>query len=305
MKRNFSRTLVAILFLFPGIFELPVQAQQSPAESFTFAFLTDIHLQPERQAREGFRQAIAHVNHQKPDFSLTGGDLIMDALGVSYERADSLYRIYQDEIRLFQHPVYHTMGNHEIYGIYKESQAKPLHPEFGEKMFENRLGSSYYSFIHKGWKFMVLNSVEATPDQGYIGWIDSVQMNWIRGELKSTPTTMPIVLSTHIPMLSVYNQIYYASTKANDSSLVVANGKDVLDLFGKHNLKLVLQGHLHTIEHINVNGTHFLTGGAVSGAWWTGPNKGFEEGYILIRAQDGDIDWEYMDYGWTPPQKKP
>ena len=53
-------------------------------ESFTFAFLTDIHLQPERNATEGFRAAIAEVNVLKPDFVITGGDLVMDVLGVSY-----------------------------------------------------------------------------------------------------------------------------------------------------------------------------------------------------------------------------
>ena len=64
-------------------------------DNFTFVFMTDIHLQPERNAIEGFNQAIDSVNKLNPDFVITGGDLIMDALGQSFERSDSLYNFYK------------------------------------------------------------------------------------------------------------------------------------------------------------------------------------------------------------------
>ncbi|MFO7670024.1 MAG: hypothetical protein R6W31_10235, partial [Bacteroidales bacterium] len=47
-------------------------------EGFTFAFLTDIHLQPELNAVAGFQKAIDTINQIRPDFVLTGGDLVMD-----------------------------------------------------------------------------------------------------------------------------------------------------------------------------------------------------------------------------------
>ena len=82
------------------------------AKSFRFVFMTDIHLQPERRASEGFASAIEKVNALDPDFVITGGDLIMDALGQSFGRADSLYNLYQTMLPLFKMPVYNTMGNH-------------------------------------------------------------------------------------------------------------------------------------------------------------------------------------------------
>jgi predicted phosphodiesterase len=85
---------------------------------------------------------------------------------------------------------------------------------------------------------------------------------------------------------------------ANDSSTVIYNGKDVLDLFRNHNLKLVLQGHLHTVEDINIDGIHFITGGAVSAGWWNGPNREFQEGYVLVTTGKNDFTWRYVDYGW-------
>ena len=72
--------------------------------SFTFAFLTDIHVEPERHAEEGFLQAIDSVNKLSPDFVITGGDLIMDALGQSYGRVDSLYNIYTTMVKGFHMP---------------------------------------------------------------------------------------------------------------------------------------------------------------------------------------------------------
>ena len=189
------------------------------------------------------------------------------------------------------------MGNHEIYGVYRK-EVNDLHPEYGEKMFEKRLGESYYSFHHKGWKFMIINSVETPVKYSYIGMVDSIQINWIKEELMNTDSTTPIVLSTHIPFISTFVQKHGGSTQPNDSSLVVSNSKDVLDLFNGYNLKLVLQGHLHIVECIYIDNIYFITGGAVSGRWWRGPNYGNEEGFMKITVNNEQINWEYIDYGW-------
>ena len=275
--------------------------QRSDVEQsvFKFVFCTDIHVQPERNAVQGFAEAIDTINKLQPSFVITGGDLIMDALGQSYGRADSLYKLYQEVSKNFNTPVYNTMGNHEIYGIYSKSGADTSNPEYGEKMFEKRIGKSYYSFNYGGWKFMILNSIEDTKMDRYIGLIDDEQIEWIKEELLKTYPSTPIIISTHIPFITAFNQMYTGSTVANDSSLVVVNEKEVLDLFRGYNLKLVLQGHLHTVEDIFIDGIHFITGGAVSGAWWTGPNMGFEEGFMLITVKGDDFDWKYVDSGWA------
>ena len=224
----------------------------------------------------------------------------MDALGQTYERADSLYNLYSEVTKKFKMPVFNTMGNHEIYGIYTKSGADPANPEYGEKMFENRIGKSYYAFDYDGWKFMILNSIEDTKKSKYIGLIDDKQIEWIKEELGATDPKTPIVISTHIPFITAFVQKYNGSTLATDSSLVVVNSKEVIDLFKGYNLKLVLQGHLHTVEDIFIDGIHFVTGGAISAAWWTGPNMGFEEGFMFITVKGEDFEWKYVDYGWQP-----
>jgi 3',5'-cyclic-AMP phosphodiesterase len=268
-------------------------------EGYSFAFITDIHLQPERNAPQGFSLAIDTLNALNPDFVITGGDLIMDALGQSYERSDSLYNLYQESAGKLKMPVYNTIGNHEIYGIYHKSNADRQHPEFGEKMFEKRLGRSYYSFNHKGWHFMILNSIEeAEEGDAYEGRVDSVQMDWIREDLRNVDPETPIIISTHIPMATSFYEVFENPLYDVRRSDVVVNTPEVLQLFENHNLKLVLQGHLHILEEIKLRGITFVTAGAVSGRWWRGAHYGVEEGFVMVNLSGDDFDWEYVDYGW-------
>ncbi len=298
MKKQTLLFVKIFVIVFAITLSLTGCKQQSKYDSFTFAFLTDIHLQPESNAVQGFLKAIDTINDLRPEFVITGGDQIMDAMGQRYGRADSLYDLYQETVKELKMPVYNTIGNHELYGIYSRSGADKDHPDYGEKMFENRIGKSYYSFDHKGWKFMILNSIEDTGQESYIGMIDQSQIDWIKAELQKTDPETPIVISTHIPFITAFTQKYAGTTVPNPPSRVVINGKDIIDLFNGYNLKLVLQGHLHTIEDIFIDGIHFITAGAVSAGWWRGPNRGFEEGFVLVEVKGDEFDWKYVDYNW-------
>jgi len=299
IRRSFFFFLFAIGIFLPFSCNVGMETEVTdPDDSFTFAFLTDIHVQPERNAIAGFRSALDKVNELGPDFVITGGDMIMDALGVSYERSDSLYDIYTGMIGRLNMPVYNTIGNHEIYGWYERSGADPDHPEFGKKMFEKRIGKRYQAMEYKGWKFFILDSVEDNGEGGYKGGVDKEQLRWIEEELSETDTNQPLAISAHIPLMTVGAQVFESATEPNSPGIVVTNSKEVLKLFEDHNLKLVLQGHLHYLEDIYVFRTHFITAGAVSGRWWRGPNLETEEGFLMVEVNGGDFEWEYVDYGW-------
>jgi len=288
-----------VLILFYTGCEAPTsRARLNPSSDFTFVFLTDIHLQPERDALRGFSQLIDSVNALKPDFVITGGDLIYDVLGVGFERADSLYKMYDSLMARFDMPVYNAMGNHEAFGIYEKSGVDASHPEFGKKMFENRIGPRYQAFDHKGWKFFILDSFEATEEKKYRGHIDEEQMEWLKNQLDTIPQDKPIAIVSHIPFVTVGTQLLKGSLAANEPNIVVTNSKDVLSLFEGHNLQIVLQGHLHVQEYIEFNGLKFLTGGAVSGRWWRGANNGMPESYVKLQVSSSQISHEFKTFGW-------
>ena len=116
--------------------------------SFSFAFLTDIHLKPETV--DAFRMVIDTVNNMDIDFVLTGGDMVYDVLRGNQSKADSLFALYKTESSKFNVPVHNCIGNHELFAIYKESPEDSLHPDYKYGMYERHLGKTYYSFDHKG-----------------------------------------------------------------------------------------------------------------------------------------------------------
>ena len=274
-------------------------------EGFTFAFLTDIHLQPERQAVEGFLKAIDTLNQIGPDFVLTGGDLVMDVLDQRYGRADSLFKLYRDISGKLEMPVYNAVGNHEVYGWHRQEKGLEDHPEYGKGMYEERIGERYYSFDHKGWHFMVLDGIYRGAEGRYVGRIDEDQLQWIRDDLEKTDRETPIVIAVHIPFITSMTQLQKGSQVANSSGLTIANSKEVLDLFMPYKLRLVLQGHLHYYESISVyDRVHFVTAGAVSARWWnTRKEDPLQEGFLLVHTKGDQANWEYVDYHWTSPSE--
>lgn len=298
MRKLFITLSVVVCSL---TFGFQASSQNNTDEEFEFVFLTDIHLEPGRQAVEGFTKATQKVNEIGPDFVLTGGDLIMDALGQTKERADSLYQLYVNLQKKFRMPVYNTPGNHEHFGFYKRTEISQDHPDYGDRIFRKYLGKPYYSFNHKSWHFIVLNSVTETEERNYRGGISQEQIDWLTKDLKAIDSETPIVVSVHIPLISAHTQIKEGALVANSLGQVINNSKEVLELFADKNLKLVLQGHLHCLEDLYLGGkTHFITGGAVSARWWEGPLDGLEEGFLRIRVKNGEITSEYIDYEWDP-----
>lgn len=281
------RKIITILFFCVFVFSNQVDAKKFPPnKSFSFVFMTDIHLQPEKNATEGFLKAIEKVNELNPDFVITGGDLIMDALGQTYSRSDSLYKLYEEMSAHFKMPVYNTIGNHDIFGLYEKSGVDSTHQEYGKKMFENRLAERFSSFEHKGWHFISLDGIGYTNDRQYYGYIDSLQVRWLEKELAAIGKEKPVVISTHIPLLSIRG------------SSLITNAPKIRKILEDYNVKSVLQGHLHILEDIFYNNIHYITGGAVCANWWKGTKPGMEEGFIHVTVNKGDFKWEYIDYGW-------
>ncbi len=297
------------IFFLIGILILSFQAisknnKTKKQEKFSFVFMTDIHVEPELHATEGLLQAIDTINYLAPDFVLTGGDNIMDALGQTYGRSDSLYNLFEETVKNLKMPIYSTMGNHEVFGLYEKSGINPDHEEYGKKMYENRLSKRYYSFDHKNWHFVVLDGIGFTGDRHYYGFVDSVQIEWLKQDLAIAGKNKPVVVSTHIPLLSVGNQIMKGPTEGFMPGSVITNAHEIIQILEQYNVKLVLQGHLHFLEDINYNGIHYITGGAVSSNWWKGTRYGMEEGFVKVDVSGEDFEWEYIDFGWDVQPEK-
>ncbi|MFS4418041.1 metallophosphoesterase family protein [Maribacter sp. 2307ULW6-5] len=276
------------------------KVKELPTDSFQFAFLTDIHIKPEMNAPKGFQMAIDTVNKLSPDFVLTGGDLVYDAMRGNHSKCESLFTLYKSLAKGFQMPVYNCIGNHDLFGIYEESPETENHPDHKYGMWERHFGKTYYSFDHKGWHFITLNSLDVTEKKRYEAVFHQQQMQWLKEDLRKLERTTPIVVTTHIPMICTYSQL-----NGGDNTRTVKNAPEAFKLFEDHNLKLILQGHIHWKEYGQVNDRfHFLTGGSIAGNGWKGRRHNTKEGFVMVKVTGTEFSWEYIDHGWEDERLK-
>jgi len=288
-------------FIFIALFFTISGERSNKDDSFSFVFMTDVHIRPEKNAVEGFSKAIKEINRIEPDFVISGGDQIDDALEQNFERAKLLFDLYSESVKNFKMPIYNILGNHDIFGIYEKSGIKKSHPLFGKKMFVSRLNKKTYSFDHKGWHFIILDSIDFKEDNSYIGHVNSDRIEWLKTHLQKIDKTKPIVIAAHVPFFTIMPQL---DKRFKIEKFSINNALEVLELFKDHNLKFVLQGHVHNYEAIYSGGIWFISGGAICGEWWDGPFHGMQEGFVKFTLSGEKFSWEYVDYGWEVHKDK-
>ncbi len=301
-RRSFTRIAAAAAATISSRDVMAAAAKTSAA--FRFAYLTDPHIQPERGAADGMNMCIAAINAltPRPDFVLTGGDLIMDALDVGADRIRQQWRLVDECFKHLELPAHHAIGNHDVGGWSAKSIVMPGDADYGKKVFSDRYGQgrTYRSFDHSGWHFIILDSIGQDPvTRDYRGWVDDEQLAWLKADLETTGRLTPIVVLTHIPFYSIWHQHLLGPQTLPGAKGLIGNAHLFRKLFDGYQLKLVLSGHGHIVERIQLGSVTHIQGGAVSGMWWKGPVHGMPEGYSVIECRtDGTFDFDYRAYGW-------
>lgn len=266
-------------------------AAQENVSKLKFAFMTDIHLNYQNRGNcfGGFEQALQKVTKSSVDFVLLGGDCVdIDGLGTNINRADSLYGAFKNILTKSQLKVYPAIGNHDRYFDKNNGYTE------GDELFKKYFEQSYYTFEQKGVRFFTLNSVQLGNEKGY--YIGDKQMNWIKNELTGLSATTPIVVVVHVPVYSIYYPVVEGRYVFLD---IIHNYQDLLKTFEGYNLQLVLQGHQHLYEEIFSREVRYITGGAISAGWWSGPFWGTKEGFLMVDIDNNNkFSWQYIDYGW-------
>lgn len=283
-----------------------IPALAAPSPSFEFLFLTDCHIQPELDATHGTDLAMKLGRQTRADFAIQGGDHIFDALAVTKPRATQLFDLYGKTEQDLGLKVHHTIGNHDCFAVYKESGVPTSDPDYGKKLYADRFGPTWYSFDHKGHHFIVLDSIGITPDRYYEARIDADQLAWLEKDLKSQAPGMPIIVTTHIPLVTALAS-YMVQTppapNAPPSTLPAhrndfVNGPAVIKMFEGHNVLGVLQGHTHVNERVEWHGIPYITSGAVCGNWWKGIRMGTPEGFTVVTVANGKLTTRYETTGF-------
>ena len=240
-------------------------AQARGVEPFTFAVLSDAHLQQMRGAEfvrswdRGLRRAIAEVNllTPAPDFVVFGGDLAHAGRRDELDHGAEL-------LSALRAPVRHVVGEHDYY------------LDLGNA-WSQLFGAQWYSFDHKGVHFIVLNSVltdaawmdaysarprermEAVIGLGQAGapafQVGDAQRAWLAQDLRVVSKPTPIVVLSHAPLQRLYRGWNFWT---EDSDAVHA-------LLRPFDRVTVIYGHVHQLQYSRVGNITFFS--AMSTAW--------------------------------------
>jgi hypothetical protein len=277
-------------------------ARDQPSTELTFIHASDTHISPASLARTQRLRAL--VDSIRPGLLLITGDLVRDALRVGEAEATGYYELFSRERNAFRTPVFTVPGNHENFGIERDTSHVPTtHPLYGRGMYHHYFGPDYYSFTRGGVHFVGLNTVDI-DDQRYYGHVDSLQLAWLERDLALVPATMPVVTFDHIPFVTTFEGLNGYNDRPPAPSLITVNGKtvyrhtvsnagDVLAVLRKHRYVLALGGHLHATERIEYEMTGVRTRfNQVSAI--VGPSRGAGlesiSGVTLYRVKNGEID---------------
>lgn len=205
---------VAVIAVF-GVFGV-ARADAGENAIFRFAVVSDTHVSPEG----GFNTAFIGVAKKlgamggELDFMINTGDLV-DHLVLPWGASPDKYigkgrlpipamEMYKSIVRAnFSIPWYSTLGNHDFYWNVVWNPSVPRKKV--ERMLldalsdTNSIPALYYSFEHKGFNMIVLDSTSvATNHAGtWVAGFDDKQMDWFESELKKGKPS--IVFMHHYP----------------------------------------------------------------------------------------------------------
>ena len=303
-RRRFLKTL-AVSGAGAGVLSAADAHAGSEDGAFQFVHLTDMHVRRARRGDEGYRACVDSVNalDPRPDLVLMGGDMAFDGLYTEKDEfADQidLFESISDELEM---PYYECIGNHDALGLNPRRKVPTDDPDLGKTMIMDRLGMdrSYYSFDHKGWHFVMLDTiyrVEADHGPGYVPRIGDEQLDWLRFDLGEA-WPKPTVAVMHIAAFHNRGQIDGDEDLPSMHGRVIEDTRALRHVLERHNVKAVLQGHSHIVEDYYYNGVWYVTSQAVSGAWWGGNWHGFEPGYTVFTANGEELTWTRHTFDWT------
>ena len=267
-----------------GRYDFALQSCEQP-DRFDFVFLADIHLGKSGPSIDKFKASLAEINRldPQPAFLLSQGDICLQGgLGSQYVEC----------MKTAQMPVRNGPGNHEMM----------LKHDNPRDDFEQLFGPTYYSFDWGPVHVIVLDGNKPLPGEN--GWkavhgsVEGSELAWLKADLEAQPTGKPIIVGVHIPVVSTYPERRQHSPD-NAPFWELTNDDALTNLFSRHGVRLVLQGHMHENERITVGGVEYVETISICGSWWRAGTElergvdGTPRGYRIISVDGTKVTHRY------------
>jgi len=226
-----------------------------PVGDFKILILSDIHITNSKSKDARLVKIVEDVNNgyfPGVEFVVTTGDNVSsvydhyypDSLDKSYNRLERFVEIMSK----LETPKYFVPGNHE----YKIDRERDSDAPYGKEeidrmsnMWTDITGfQQYYSFSHKGWKFIVMNSMSGRYLERFF---DDEQLEWLKNELNDN---LPTVLFFHHPLETDQFRIW----SGMKGMMVADEEPDFYNILENHQnqIKGIFVGHGHRWVHDRV-----------------------------------------------------
>jgi len=204
-------------------------AARNPGElaaGLSFVQISDSHMGFSKAANPDvaatLEAAVQKVNAlaAPPEFILHTGDISHLSKPEEFDTVDQILKGAKPK------DIFYVPGEHDVLN----DDGKQYLDRYGR----NTQGSGWYSFDKKGVHFIGLVNV-MNLKAGGLGTLGNEQIEWLAKDVKSLPSSTPIVVFAHIPLWSVYPEWGWGT---EDSARALA----CLKKFGS---VTVLNGHIH------------------------------------------------------------
>ena len=250
-------------------------------DRFDFVFTCDLS-SPKAWAVPKLKASFREINRLQPTpaFTLVQGDLWLHGAGWR-----QMHEKYLECVTLSEIPVRHGRGNHE----YREP-------------FEQVFGPTYYSFDWGQVHFIVLDGNQPIPSgSSFYGLVEGSELAWLKADLAAQPKGKTIIVGVHIPIVSTYPARRTDLEREKAPFWQTPNDELLTQLFTRHVVKLVLQGHMHENERITVGGVEYVESISMCGTWWKnrdaqGLERGVDgcpRGYRIVSVDGANLTHRY------------
>jgi len=229
--------------------------QSCAPQAISFGWVTDIHYALAKvkwdryffQSKDKLAEAVLLYNQLNLDFVIETGDFKDENAVPDKQKTLTYLRDIEAVFAKYNGPRYHVLGNHDLDSLSKD--------EFQSVVLNSGISNAhtYYSYVKKGWRFIVLDACFRSDDVAYANnnfqWYDTAvsqsQLKWLKGELNDS--VEPVLIFIHQPLDGV-GQLF-----VNNADEV----RSVLEQSGK--VMAVFQGHRHEGGYSPINGIHYIT----------------------------------------------
>jgi len=206
---------------------------------------------------------LKNVEENNPDFIILNGDIVNWGYPTEY----MIISMLRSSLSI---PVYTTVGNHDIWNN-------------GIEYYNLYFGPNYYSFENQNSYFIFLDT-----SQGVLG---NTQIQWLESELKYAKEMNVLVFSHMSPIDTVtgqYDEGSIISDELGSTMFSKAESQLVLELMNKYQVDAFISGHSHISGETELNGTRYISTGALGGS----VNSGHDVSYLHCIIDDSSMSFE-------------